>query len=98
MDKNYNLLNFRVRDVEYIEKELTAFCGNFSRGITIDKHIGYNKNDITYYIYFGVITKEQMYYHDYIYRVDSLDELKGWLYGMVQANNGYLKLFEPKDI
>ena len=97
MENNYNLVNFKVKDKEYIETTLKAFCMNFSRGITIYKKIGYYKNDISYYIYFGKITEEQMYFHEYIYRVDSLDELKGWLYGMVQANNGYMNLFKGSN-
>ena len=94
MENNYNLFNFKVRDREYVEKELKAFCMNFEKGITIYKKNGYYKNEISYFIYVGVLKEEtQMYFHQYIYRVDTLDELKGWLYGMVQANNGYIKVF-----
>lgn len=93
MENNYNLINFKVRDKEYIEKELKAFCGNFKEGITIYKRVGYYKNDITYRIYLGNIKEEEIS-DDYIYMVNNLDELKGWLYGMVQANNGYMKLFK----
>ena len=96
MENNYNLINFKVKDKEYIETKIKAFCMNFGRGITIYKRVGYYKSDISYRIYFGKITEEQMYFHDYIYRVDSLDELNGWLYGMVQANNGYMNLFKVK--
>ena len=97
MENNYNLINFKVKDREYIERKLKAFCGNFDKGITIHKRVGYYKNDITYLIYVGNITEEEIYFDDYVYRVDSIEELKGWLYGMVQANNGYLKLFNGDE-
>ena len=38
--------------------------------------------------------EEDIIVYNYVYRVDSLNELNGWLYGMVQANHGYLKLFK----
>ena len=97
MENNYNLINFKVRDKEYIERKLKAFCGNFDKGITIYKRVGYYKNDITYRIYVGNIKEEEISDDDYIYMVNNLDELKGWLYGMVQANNGYMKLFKGDD-
>lgn len=89
MEKNYNVINFKVKDIEYIEKELKAFCSNFNKGITIFKQ---SKNN--YYIFSGVVCYGTLYSTDYVYRVESLDELKGWLYGMVQANNGYMNLFK----
>ena len=89
MENNYNLINFKVRDKEYIEKELKAFCGNFSKGITIFKQSRDN-----YYIFNGVVCYGTLYSENHIYRAESLDELKGWLYGMVQANNGYMKWFK----
>ena len=94
MENNYNLINFKVRDREYIEKELQAFCYNFDKGITLYKRVGYYKSDTRYYIYIGAsddLTR------DYIYMVYNLDELKGWLYGMVQANNGYMKAFKGDE-
>lgn len=94
MENNYNLINFKVRDKEYIDRELKAFCGNFKEGIIIYKRVGYYKSDITYRIYVGNIKEEEISNDDYIYMVNNLDELKGWLYGMVQANNGYMKLFK----
>lgn len=94
MENNYNLINFKVRDKEYIERQLKAFCMNFDKGITIYKRVGYYKNDITYRIYVGNIKEEEISDDEYIYMVNNLDELKGWLYGMVQANNGYMKLFK----
>ena len=94
MENNYNLINFKVRDKEYIERQLKAFCMNFDKGITIYKRVGYYKNDITYRIYVGNIKEEEISNDEYIYMVNNLDELKGWLYGMVQANNGYMKLFK----
>lgn len=97
MKNNYNLINFKVRDREYIEKELKAFCGNFDKGITIYKRVGYYKSDVSYLIYVGNITEEEIRFDDYVYRVYSVDELQGWLYGMVQANNGYIKLFKGDD-
>jgi len=92
MENNYNLINFKVRDKEYIERQLKAFCMNFEKGITIYKRVGYYKGDITYKIYIGT-DEDTIKMKDYIYMVDNLDELKGWLYGMVQANNGYIKVF-----
>lgn len=95
MESNYNLINFKVREREEIEKELKAFCKNFKMGITIYKRVGYYKSDIRYCIYVGVsddLTK------DYVYMAESIEELKGWLYGMVQANNGYLKLFDKGEL
>lgn len=101
MENNYNLINFKVKDREYIERQLKAFCCNFNKGITIEKRVGYYKSDITYKIYVGIIDLEDIYYNsslEYIYKADGLDELKGWLYGMVQANNGYLKLFKESEM
>lgn len=95
MENNYNLINFKVRDKEYIERKLKAFCMNFDKGITIEKRVGYCKNDKTYRIYVGNL--ENINDIDYIYKVDTLDEVNGWLYGMVQANNGYMKLFKGSD-
>ncbi|MBQ7141424.1 MAG: hypothetical protein IJO32_07990 [Bacilli bacterium] len=92
MKNNYTLINFEVKDKEYIERTLEAFCMNFKEGITIYKRVGYYKGDITYKIYIGNLNDTQS--HEYIYQVDNIDELKGWLYGMVQANNGYMKLFK----
>ena len=94
MENNYNLINFKVKDKEYIERQLKAFCMNYQRGITIYKRVGYYKGDITYYIYFGNIEDDYLISNNYIYHTNSLDELKGWLYGMIQANNGYMKLFK----
>lgn len=98
MKNNYNLINFKVKEREYIERELNAFCNNFNKGITIEKRVGYCKGDITYRIYTGIVDMENLFDDEYIYRVDSLDELKGWLYGMVQANNGYLKIFKESEV
>ena len=92
---NYNCINFKVKEVEFIEKELRAFCNNFDKGITLEKWQGMRKNDYCFYIYVGVIDKIK-WEHEYIYRVDTIEELKGWLYGMVQANNGYLKKFSSE--
>ena len=91
MNNNYNLIYFKVRDKEEIETTLKAFCYNFDKGITIYKRVGYYKSDTRYYIYVGAsddLTR------DYVYMVSSLAELNGWLYGMVQANHGYLELFK----
>lgn len=98
MENNYNLINFKVKDKEYIERQLKAFCGNFNKGITIEKRVGYYKSDITYRIYTCIIDMEDILKAEYIYKADSLDELKGWLYGMVQANNGYLKVFKESEV
>ena len=93
-ENNYNLIDFKVRDREYIEKELLAFCSNFEKGITIFKREGYSKKDISYVIYVGNLSYDDLVVNDYCYRVGSLDELKGFLYGMVKANNGCLNLFK----
>jgi hypothetical protein len=90
-ENNFNLVGFKVRDMEEIETTLKAFCMNFNKGITIYKRVGYYKGDTRYYIYVGT---SDILSRDYIYMVDNLEELKGWLYGMVQANNGYLKAFK----
>lgn len=94
MENNYNLIRLTIREKEKIEIQLKAFCGNFDKGITIYKRVGYYKSDVSYLIYVGNITEEEIYFDDYVYRVDSIEELKGWLYGMVQANNGYMKAFK----
>lgn len=91
-ENNFNLVGFKVRDREEIERKLQAFCINFDKGITIEKRVGYYKSDITYLIYVGNV--ESIEDMEYIYCVYSLEELKGWLYGMIQANNGYMKLFK----
>ena len=96
MENNYNLVNFKVRDKEEIETTLKAFCMNFNKGITIFKRVGYYKSDVSYRIYVGT-DEETIKISDYVYMVNSLDELNGWLYGMVQANHGYLKLFNGDD-
>ena len=94
-ENNFNLVGFKVRDREEIERKLQAFCMNFNKGITIYKRVGYYKSDIRYLIYVGNVENiEDIKDMEYIYCVYSLDELKGWLYGMVQANNGYMKLFK----
>ena len=97
MENNYNLIRLTIREKEKIERQLKAFCGNFDKGITIYKRVGYYKSDVSYLIYVGNITEEEIYFDDYVYRVDSIEELKGWLYGMVQANNGYLKAFKGDE-
>ena len=96
MENNYSLIRLTKREKEKIERQLQAFCYNFNKGITIYKRIGYY-NDITYKIYIGNITEEELMNNEYIYQVESIEELKGWLYGMVQANNGYLKQFKGDD-
>ena len=97
MENNYNLIRLTIREKEKIERQLKAFCGNFDKGITIYKRVGYYKSDVSYLIYVGNITEEEIYFDDYVYRVDSIEELKGWLYGMVQANNGYMKAFKGDE-
>lgn len=94
MENNYNLIRLTIKEKEKIERQLKAFCGNFDKGITIYKRVGYYKSDVSYLIYVGNITEEEIYFDDYVYRVYSVDELQGWLYGMVQANNGYMKAFK----
>lgn len=94
MENNYNLIRLTKREEEKIERQLKAFCGNFDKGITIYKRVGYYKSDISYLIYVGNISEEEIRFDDYVYRVYSVDELQGWLYGMVQANNGYMKAFK----
>lgn len=94
MENNCSLINFKAKDIEYIKSILNAFCKNFDKGITIEKRVGYYRNDITYLIYVGKFESVFGLDIDYVYRVDSLDELKGWLYAMVQANHGYLNKFK----
>ena len=94
MENNYSLIRLTKREKEKIERQLQAFCYNFNKGITIYKRIGYYKGDIIYKIYIGNIKEEELINNEYIYQVESIEELKGWLYGMVQANNGYLKAFK----
>ena len=84
---NYKLVNINDKQKEKLKWNLQAFCGNFSKGITIQKYGKY------YYIFDGIIEDKDIYDSVWIFSCDSLDVINGWLYGMVQANNGYIKMF-----
>lgn len=86
---NYKLMNFKVKEVDAIKMNLKAFCGNFNKGITIQKYGKY------YYIFDGIMEDDDILYDvNWVFSCDSLDVINGWLYGMVQANNGFMELFE----
>ena len=86
--------NLEKYDLEYIKRELTALQENLEQGkdlvifdtkdnniyIWLDMRENIDKFDLVYDYY-------NTYYNTYIYRVRSIDELKGWLYGVVQAKN-----------
>lgn len=89
--------NLDKNDLEYIRRELTALQGNLEQGkdlvifdtrdnniyIWLDTRENIDKFDLTYDYY-------NTYYNNYIYRVRSIEELKGWLYGVVQAKNNII--------
>lgn len=91
--------NLNKNDLEYIRRELTALQGNLEQGKDL---VIYNTRDNDIYIWLD--TKENInryvfglvydyyntYYNNYIYRVRSIEELKGWLYGVVQAKNNII--------
>ena len=91
--------NLSKNDLEYIRRELTALQGNLEQGKDL---VIYNTRDNNIYIWLD--TKENInryvfglvydyyntYYNTYIYRVGSIEELKGWLYGVVQAKNNII--------
>lgn len=91
--------NLDKNDLEYIRRELTALQGNLEQGKDL---VIYNTRDNDIYIWLD--TKENInryvfglvydyyntYYNTYIYRVGSIEELKGWLYGVVQAKNNII--------
>lgn len=89
--------NLSKSDLEYIEKELNALKGN----LPLEKDLViYNTRNHNIYIWLD--TRENIdrfdliydyyntYYNNYIYSVGSVEELKGWLYGVVQAKNGII--------
>lgn len=89
--------NLEKYDLEYIKRELQACEDNLEDGkklvifdtrnnniyIWLDTRENIDRFDLTYDYY-------NTYYNNYIYRVSSIDELKGWLYGVVQAKNGII--------
>jgi hypothetical protein len=68
------------KQLQTIEKHLKAFNNNF-QPIEI---LRYNK---IFYVFQG-INEEQ---NNWIYSADSIENINGWLYGTVQANNKILK-------
>lgn len=91
--------NLSKNDLEYIKRELQACESNLEDGKDL---VIYNTRDNDIYIWLD--TKENInkyvfglvydyyntYYYNYIYRVRSIEELKGWLYGVTQAKNGII--------
>ena len=89
--------NLEKYDLEYIKRELQACEDNLEDGkklvifdtrnndiyIWLDTRENIDRFDLTYDYY-------NTYYNNYIYRVSSIDELKGWLYGVVQVKNGII--------
>ena len=89
--------NLSKSDLEYIKRELQACENNLEDGkelvifdtrnndiyIWIDTRENIDNFDLVYDYY-------NTYYNTYIYRVRSIDELKGWLYGVVQAKNNII--------
>ena len=89
--------NLSKSDLEYITRELNALKGN----LPLEKDLViYNTKNHNIYIWLD--TRENIdrfdliydyyntYYNNYIYSVGSVEELKGWLYGVVQAKNGII--------
>ena len=85
---NYKLMGLNGKQKEKIKWNLKVFCENFNKGITIQKYGKY------YYIFNGIVQDDDVYDEMWVFSCDSLDVINGWLYGMVQANNGYMKLFK----
>lgn len=92
-----NLTNLTIKELKQIEMELNAFNENFGAVIifkTNDENYLITKQNenikkcmkITDNVYDYV----DFIYDNYIYRADNLDILKGWLYGVVQRNNGVI--------
>ena len=89
--------NLSKNDLEYIKRELTALQDNLEQGkdlviyntrnhniyIWLDTRENIDRFDLTYDYY-------NTYYNNYIYSVGSIEELKGWLYGVVQAKNNII--------
>ena len=85
--------NLTEKEYKIIENELQALKGNMEKGIVVFKN-SYNK---CYYIYVDTYENIDKYENTqdyvvnnndkYIYRVDNIYELKGWLYGVVQTKN-----------
>lgn len=85
--------NLAIKELDYINNELQAFDDN----LDTDKDIVFYKKNKTYYIFIDTIENTNKYksvkdyyndnYDKYIYYVGSKEELKGWLYGVVQAKN-----------
>lgn len=88
---NYKLMGLTEKQKEKLKWDLKAFCRNFDKGITIQK---YNKY---YYIFNGIVPDDDIYDEMWIFSCDSLDVINGWLYGMVQANHGYMNLFKKES-
>lgn len=92
-----NLTNLTIKELKQIEMELNAFNENFGAVVifrTNDENYLITKQNenikkcmkITDNVYDYV----DFIYDNYIYRADNLDILKGWLYGVVQRNNGVI--------
>ena len=89
--------NLDKSDLEYIKRELTALQDNLEQGKDLVIYNTRNNN-----IYIWLDTRENIdrfdlvydyyntYYNNYIYSVGSVEELKGWLYGVVQAKNNII--------
>jgi hypothetical protein len=69
--------SFKVKDVEAIQKELDAFKFNFGYEPVLHR---YSHGAIEIYT-----TEQTADNWQYVYRCDDIMELKGWLYGAVQA-------------
>lgn len=88
--------NLSEKEYKIIENELRAFKGNIMNSIVIFK----NKHNKCYYIYLDSQENIDRYKdtqdyvvnnnNKYIYRVETIQELKGWLYGVVQVKNSIL--------
>lgn len=91
--------NLDKNDLEYIRRELTALQNNLEQGkdLVIYNTRNHNiyiwldtKENINRYVFGLVYDYYNTYYNTYIYRVESIEELKGWLYGVVQAKNNII--------
>lgn len=91
--------NLDKNDLEYIKRELQACENNLEDGKELvifdtrnnDIYIWLDtKENIDKYVFGSVYDYNNTHYNNYIYRVGSIDELKGWLYGVVQAKNNII--------
>lgn len=91
--------NLSKNDLSYIIRELMALQDNLEQGKDLviydtrnhDIYIWLDtKENIDRYLFGLAYDYYNTHYNTYIYRVSSIEELKGWLYGVVQAKNNII--------